>query len=420
VASPTSTSAPAVSDDGSAARALSPFAEEPELGHYDADDDEATRVVAGIGALAGAFSQAVSAPESSSLISTPADEWYAGINGVPVGPMRLTELRSKAASGAIGLDSLVWREGFEQWQPLRTFPELVAVLEEGVSSARASSAPLTPPSGPQPAAGAISTGAASFGSSVQPAGVLADPFAAPTIEKAELPDFVLPRRRGTGAAAWIAVVVALLFGLTIGFVLFSRDKPEPIVKIVEVPARGADPAAGAVTEPAASSTETEAVEVPGDPASGKTARVGGPLPTKAPDKASDKPGTGLSGLKGLSGVSGAGPSAGTGSTASQGSGSGQLDSEQVQRTVSRYTSSVRRSCWQPALDTRAPDAPSSARVSVAITVSPSGSVSGVTTSGDPKGYRGLASCIGARVRGWQFPASSGTTTVNVPFYFAAQ
>jgi len=57
---------------------------------------------------------------------------------------------------------------------------------------------------------------------------------------------------------------------------------------------------------------------------------------------------------------------------------------------------------------------------VTITVSPSGSVQNVSTSGDPRGYRGLAGCIASRVRGWQFSASSGTTTVNVPFVFAAQ
>lgn len=81
---------------------------------------------------------------------------------------------------------------------------------------------------------------------------------------------------------------------------------------------------------------------------------------------------------------------------------------------------MKRSCWQPALDARSKDAPTSARVNVAIVVSPSGSVQSVSTSGDPKGYPGLASCIAARVKGWQFASSSGSTTVNVPFVFAAQ
>ena len=42
-------------------------------------------------------------------------------------------------------DSLVWRDGFEEWQPLRTFPELVAIVEESLSSARASLTPQIPP-----------------------------------------------------------------------------------------------------------------------------------------------------------------------------------------------------------------------------------------------------------------------------------
>ena len=75
----------------------------------------------------------------------PGDEWFVGINGVPVGPIRLSELRSKAASGAVNKESLVWRDGFEDWRPLKTYPELVAIVEEGVSSARASLTPFTPP-----------------------------------------------------------------------------------------------------------------------------------------------------------------------------------------------------------------------------------------------------------------------------------
>ena len=88
--------------------------------------------------------------------------------------------------------------------------------------------------------------------------------------------------------------------------------------------------------------------------------------------------------------------------------------------MARYTGSVKRACWQPALDTRDKDAPTTARVNVAITVLPSGSVSNAAVNGDPKGYRGLSQCISSRVRGWQFPPSGDTTTVNVPFVFAAQ
>jgi len=34
-----------------------------------------------------------------SAVSMPGDEWFVGINGVPVGPIRLSELRSKGGIG---------------------------------------------------------------------------------------------------------------------------------------------------------------------------------------------------------------------------------------------------------------------------------------------------------------------------------
>jgi hypothetical protein len=387
-----------------------------------------TRVSDSVGALAGAFSQAVAAPEAPSFkeFTVPADEWYVGINGVPVGPIRLSELRSKASVGAITLDSLVWREGFEDWQALRTFPELVAIVEESVSSARASLAPLSAPTASAggfapPAAPAATTAAVQdpfavpAGAGTFPAapGAVA-PLTSPAVVTEKADDLDMPgvrRRGGSSPAAWIAVAVALLFGLTIGFVLFSRQSPaEPVVKYVEVPAK--TPAA----QPTAAQQEPETIEEATVAGSSKTGKGGGTT-AKVAEKAPE-PGKGLSGLSGLSGLQG-GPRSGPGNETAGGSGQ-PLDSGTIQRTVSRYTGSVKRSCWQPALDTRSRDAPTSARVNVTISVGASGAVQSVSTSGEPNGYRGLASCIAGRVRGWQFPASSGTTTVNVPFVFAAQ
>ncbi len=423
------------------------------------EDDERT-VVAPVGGLAGVFSQSLGATESAPLstLSTPADEWYVGINGVPVGPIRLSELRSKASTGAITLDSLVWRDGFEEWMPLRTFPELVAIVEEGVSSARASLTPLSPPwtspSQPPPAAqpiaasqpevydpfkvpgapaaapagdlsdpfapsaGAVGAGAvAGFGTpDAAPLGALGAPGAGVIAPPVDIDESVIPKRRTTPILAWIAVVVALVFGLGVGFVVFDKGPGETVIKYVEVTKTGAAPVAGSAPT-AAAENPTEGEDA------GTTKRTvkggGGPIAKAGGGPATEKPtGKGFN-LKGLGGVQGPGPSGGPGSGAGAGSSEG-LDSTAIQRTVSRYTGSVKRSCWQPALDTRAKNAPSSARVSVTITVAPSGQVTGVRTSGDPKGYRGLAGCIQSRVRRWRFPASGGTTTVNVPFVFAAQ
>ena len=56
--------------------------------------------------------------------------WHVSINDVPVGPVRLEELGHKIDAGAVSEYSLVWREGLDEWRPLATVPELMAVLHE--------------------------------------------------------------------------------------------------------------------------------------------------------------------------------------------------------------------------------------------------------------------------------------------------
>lgn len=101
------------------------------------------------GALAGAFQRTVqredetSGPNYDVRTLSAADEWYAAINGVPVGPIRIAELRRKAALGAVTEESLVWQEGLEEWRPVRAFPELAELVREAAAIGRPS---LLPPS----------------------------------------------------------------------------------------------------------------------------------------------------------------------------------------------------------------------------------------------------------------------------------
>ena len=371
------------------------------------DVEEQPTTIASGGALAAAFGALVTAPRDSKATSDQAmhgDEWYVGINDVPVGPIRLGELRAKAASGAIQGDSLVWRDGLEDWRPLRTFPELVAVVEESLSNVRASGAPLVPLGN-----GAARAAYADFGtplpSGVTSVGVVTDDLALAGLTRTKTP-----------VAAWIAIAVALACGALGAYVVIKRKPPEVVIKYVDRPVPGAE-------QPAAVGAQVPGAEVaPGaDSAGGKPrtgSRTGGKAVTATTN--GDK-GGGLSGLKGLDGLRPGGPGPGTApGTTTPSSGGGQLDAAQTQAVVARYTGSVKRSCWQPALDARDPSAPTTARVQVAITVGPNGNVTNATTNGDPRGYPGLSSCIAGRVRGWQFPATGSTTTVNVPFVFAAQ
>jgi predicted Zn finger-like uncharacterized protein len=103
-------------------------------------------------ALAGAFQRTVSGGPSSSMrpqqaaddsqaldmLSASANPWYVAINGVPVGPVRLSELRRKAQSGIVTESSLVWQEGVEEWRPVKTFPELANIVREAAATGRPS------------------------------------------------------------------------------------------------------------------------------------------------------------------------------------------------------------------------------------------------------------------------------------------
>ena len=101
---------------------------------------------AGGGALAGAFQrtvqegpQTVPFPNQNNPVElSVTDEWYVAINGVPVGPVRISELRRKAASGAVTEDSLCWQEGLEEWRPVRSIPELAAIVREAAQGNRPS------------------------------------------------------------------------------------------------------------------------------------------------------------------------------------------------------------------------------------------------------------------------------------------
>ena len=60
-------------------------------------------------------------------------------------------------------------------------------------------------------------------------------------------------------------------------------------------------------------------------------------------------------------------------------------------------------CWNRALLTRARDASREVHVDATIVIASSGAIDRVTTTGDPEGYPGLASCIEAKIRKWHFP-----------------
>lgn len=80
------------------------------------------------------------------------DQWHVAINDVPVGPMKREEIAQKIGAGAVKADSLCWREGFDDWRPVKDVPELAPLLRRPVAAppAPARALPRATP-GPRPA-----------------------------------------------------------------------------------------------------------------------------------------------------------------------------------------------------------------------------------------------------------------------------
>lgn len=135
--------------------------------------------------LGADFRRGSLAPESRPEARTSVlDQWHVAINDVPVGPMRREEVSRKIATGAVSAESLAWREGFDDWRPVRDIPELAALLRKaeplpnrsmpgprGATGAGARLAASSPSRlGARPAASATSTAAAARAGNVVPIG----------------------------------------------------------------------------------------------------------------------------------------------------------------------------------------------------------------------------------------------------------
>ena len=51
-------------------------------------------------------------------------QWYYGSSAGQTGPVEEHELRALIASGGVGPETLVWRDGMKEWQPLQAVQEL--------------------------------------------------------------------------------------------------------------------------------------------------------------------------------------------------------------------------------------------------------------------------------------------------------
>jgi hypothetical protein len=397
----------------------------------------------------------VSAPFDMSDLSGN-DEWYVAVNGVPVGPIRVAEIRRKAANGAVTEDSLAWQEGLDEWRPVRSFPDLAAAVREAIAGGRPSLTPAPPSTDRaslRPSASARGT-VGSHGPPSRRAGVpvetsqrsnvvpinsrlatalaaepqvediplqsehpaplpapeqVADPFAsavpAPKPAPVSVPDEPEPPKRKKDVP-WIPIAMiagAMTFGGVAGMVAFSRPATTQQIIYQQVPV----PTPVASQSAAVANADTPAPETSASASKGPVARSTGGGAAAAASTASGPKGLDLHGL----GMGGIRP--GMSDDPSDHPAPGQcLSSGMVQRVVSERTVGVRRTCWDKSASTKP-----AANVSVSFTVQGDGSTSGVSASGDDSA---VASCIASDARGWRFPALGCTQAVSIPFHFVRQ
>ncbi len=429
------------------------------------------------GALSGAFRNTVqredegSAPFDMADLA-PGDDWYVAVNGVPVGPIRIAEVRRKAALGAVTEDSLVWQEGLDEWRPLKTFPDLAANVREAAASGRVSITPpppdVRPSSPPPPRAPSMRSSSTSNvparvtssrplptpapRSNVVPINArlataerldeapteigelpkfapaaVPDPFAAPAAislpgEKAPLvasaslaPPTRASDERSRKQPPWIIIgMIAgfVAFGAVAALSIFNKPAPAPapVAQGAAAPATVAAPAAPSAGPAINATPEATASTVVTGP-SAPTAH--GPAVAMGGSHAAAAPTTPGRSLD-LHSITGGtvAPTEDPGGGDAPAAAGQCLSGGQVQQVIGLHQLAIRRTCWE-----RNPTVKPTVNVSVSLTVGPDGSAQSVSTSGDEAS---VAKCIETDVRGWHFPAMGCSQKTGFSFKFVRQ
>ncbi|MEO5728906.1 MAG: hypothetical protein ABI134_26630, partial [Byssovorax sp.] len=260
--------------------------------------------------------------------------------------------------------------------------------------ALATAAPMKAPSSPDGAAGGFASGTGG-----------------PPIE---IDESVVPRqRRPLHPMAYAFIAFAAVFGGVAAYVLLA--KPQQIVVVQAAPSANVPAVDPKIDKPQAS-VEVAVGEPTTDSTGAPVLRPGALPGTGGPKPKSSAPGSAPIDTSGFTSTI-PGPLT---AQPPPPNATGQLSAGEIQGVVAQNQAIVKRKCWQPALESRAANAPTNARVNGSITIGAGGNVESASASGGERDFPGLSSCIASRMQGWKFPASSSSTPVNVPFVFAGQ
>jgi predicted Zn finger-like uncharacterized protein len=410
---------------------------------------------------------------------SPSDEWYVAINGVPVGPIRVAEVRRKAALGAVTEDSLVWQEGLDEWRPLRSFPELATSVREAMSrlsrpppaearsstpppppsrAARMSVAPsprLAPPrSLPAPSSAVAARSnvvpimsrlataerldpAPPQRSSPLPGpppsspptsmpSVAPDPFAnAPAMAVAAplVPSFIAPAPASVAPPPPKKSPPWILYAMFAAAIAFGMTAGVSIVPVLLHPAPAAT-AAVAAPPPGPAALAAPPVATAAPPAA--TNDIAEPVVTAAPvagrpstPKSAASP-TAVATTQGgrsldLHALTQSAPNIAP--TEEPGADTPKATGGQLTESQVQQVLALHRTAIGRICWERNPTNKSAVNVNVGLTVAGDGSAQNVVATGDDAS---VAKCIENDVRGWHFPATGSSQKIAIPFKFVRQ
>jgi hypothetical protein len=349
------------------------------------------------------------------------DEWHVAVNDTPVGPIDRDEVARMLAAGTLNADSLAWREGLDDWLPVRRIAEL-AVLCMPPAQIPA------PPTFVQPAQRA----------ELSPIGGRAGAAPAFTLEDWAPPD---PSTSQVGlnpllsagqserrAMPSMPVMFALFGGFAflmsamaiVGARWLQTEAPAPAPAAALQPAAPTAPTAAVredLVEPAEDPggemvIELDDLDLSGSVSRARTGSGGASKPTGKKLTAEQQAmlarmgGGDGSDVSALRGVGSNVPSAGSSRQA------GGLTSEQLSRVVLGGRKNLQR-CYETAL--RGSGSTDTVRMDVEVGVSPAGNVTKVQARGPA--LPGMAECIERTVRMWRFPQASEPTQTKFPVVF---
>jgi predicted Zn finger-like uncharacterized protein len=331
--------------------------------------------------------------------------WHVSIRNQPMGPMSEEAVRRHIENGEVNLNSLVWREGFDEWRPLGQVRDLGYLAELAVK------------------AGGLSRESV---------------FELPPMQRAALasaapPPSPLRRWLVQGAIAAVFFVLGLLvMYLVSGGNARPAGADEPVpsgLPAVEEVAAAGEPLptlhSGSLTIQLTNPTVVaEEVIDPGAASSGGTPDPGGGTKrTNGRPGTGSRPGTtgadgGGSGTTGFRPGQDLGPvggeiRTGAGTAGAEAPAPRPLSAQQILPVVQAGQSGIQH-CYNQA---RARDFVTDLSVRLTIEISPDGSVRQATLASQDYLTGDLEVCIIGRVRTWQFPRATATSRVVLPFSF---